>query len=376
MRNSPSGYLRRLVDVLMTTNALQRPALARRLNLPRQDVSDLLAKLESRGFVNVRGAQDGVPGRSQLAYSLRVDAALAMGFDVGGTKIAAALCDMRGKILQEHTEETQRGGAEEFVAQLAAIADRLCQRAELPRYQVRNTSIGVPAVVDPATGCLSFAGNLPGLEGIALRETLTKVLGGEVQLDNDVNLALVAETAHGKTEASGNVAFVALGTGIGAALMVDGHHLRGAFGGAGEIGYLPLWQLEPAGTATMENQIGEAGIRRAYVEAGGAADASVRTIFDAAAKGETAAVQTLDRTAEAVARGVVSILALVDVDQVIFGGSIGAREEFIDRVRTLVSSAWIRSIAIRRSDAGSRAGLLGSVETARQRLLNDLFGAS
>lgn len=357
----------------MASPSLQRPALSRRIGLPRHSVSDLLGTLESRGFVHVAGTHDGLPGRSQLSYALRANAALAMGFDVGGTKISGAVCDMRGTLLAEHTEPSTRRGADALVTQIASIADRLCSHAGLPRYHVRNTTIGVPAAVDPRTGRLSLAGNMPGIEGAALLEPLTSALGGHVHLDNDVNLALVAEV-RSQPDASANMAFIALGTGIGSALMVNGHLLRGAHGGAGEIGYLPLWQLDFSGTPALENQVGEAGIRRLYVAAGGATEHSVEQIFGAAANGDHAAHQALDQAAQFVARGVVSILALVDAETVVFGGSVGAREEFIDRVRPLVSAAWPRPIVIRRSQTGSRAGLLGSVEMARQQLLADLFG--
>tara|TARA_R110002020_G_scaffold70100_25_gene182024 strand:+ start:1171 stop:2262 length:1092 start_codon:yes stop_codon:yes gene_type:complete len=358
----------------MAGGDVQRPMLSRQIGLPKHAISDLLAGLEIRGMVQVAGAFDGLPGRSQQSYTLRADAALALGFDLGGTKLAGALCDMRGTILAERVEATRRDGAADLVAQIATMADELCADADLPRLHVRQSVIGVPAAVDPTSRVLSLAGNLQGLEDPSFMAELAAALGGTVHLDNDVNLALIAEIAQGRAQGQANVVFVALGTGIGSAMLINGHLLRGAHGGAGEIGYMPLWHLAPAGEAPLEQRVGEAGIRQLYVSAGGSADATVREIFDAASQGDAAALSALDGAAESLSRALVCLLSVVDADLVVFGGSIGAREEFIARVRDHVGRAWMRPLQIRRSDAGGRAGLLGALELSRQHMLEQLFG--
>jgi DNA-binding transcriptional regulator LsrR (DeoR family) len=129
----------------MTVGAVQRPTLARRIGLPRHTVSDLLAILESRGLVRVAGDLDGFPGRSQFTYSLRANAALSLGFAVGATRLAGALCDISGTILAEHDAPVARTGAAGLMEQIAAMADALCREAGLPRFNVRHTAIGVPA---------------------------------------------------------------------------------------------------------------------------------------------------------------------------------------------------------------------------------------
>jgi len=359
---------------MMHAESLQRPALAQKIGLSRLAVSDLLADLEVRGLVQVAGALGGAPGRSHLSYTLKQDAALALGFDVGGTKVAAAIADLRGHILAEITEPTAQDSSGSLVAQLDRIADALCEKAGTPRFRLRQAAIGVPAAVHPEDATLSLAGNLPGLEGDNLRTRLVEALGLDVLIDNDVNLALLAETSQGAARGQDNVAFIALGTGIGGALMINGQLLHGAHGGAGELGYMPLWQIEAPGVAALEDRVGEAGIRHAYVAAGGSDTFSVRDIFAAAEKGEAIALQTLDNTAAQVARALLIVLALVDPDTVVFGGSIGSRPEFIERVQKHISAAWMRPIAIARSSSGGRAGLIGALELARHTMLDDMFG--
>ena len=138
---------------------------------------------------------------------------------------------------------------------------------------------------------------------------------------------------------------------------------------------MPLWQIDAPGIASLEEQVGEAGIRRDYVSRGGEPAHSVRDIFAAAAEGNAAAQATLDAAAHHTARAALALLALLDPDLLIFGGSIGARPEFIERVERLVSASWLRPIQIVRSRSGGRAGLLGALELARSDLLDELFGA-
>lgn len=359
----------------MGGESLQRPALAQRIGLSRLAASELLADLEVRGLVQVEGMLGGAPGRSQLSYALKADAALVVGFDVGGTKIAGAIADLRGQVLAETTHPTVQSGAADLVAQLGRITDELCRQAGVPRFRLRTGAVGVPAAVHPVTADLSLAGNLPGLEGGNLRASLREALGVKILIDNDVNLALLAEVDQGAGPRRENAAFIALGTGIGGALMINGRLLRGAHGGAGELGYMPLWQIDGPGVASLEDRVGEAGIRRDYVSRGGDASHSVRDIFGAAAEGDQAALATLDAAAYHTARAALAVLALLDPSHLIFGGSIGSRPEFIERVERLVSATWLRPVQIVRSRSGGRAGLLGALEMARSDLLDDLFGA-
>ena len=156
--------------------------------------------------------------------------------------------------------------------------------------------------------------------------------------------------------------------------MINGRLLRGAHGGAGELGYMPLWSIEAPGVPPLEERVGEAGIRRAYVAGGGDPAHSVREIFAAAEAGNGAARAALDGAMDHVARAVLSILALLDTDVIVFGGSIGSRPEFIAGVERLVSAAWSRPVHIVRSHSGGRAGMLGALELARRHMLDDLFG--
>ncbi|UXN71086.1 ROK family protein [Devosia neptuniae] len=376
--DSPPRHLRQLVEVLIDSGALQRPALAKRVGVSKQTVSELLSVLEQRGLVQVAGPLNGLPGRSSLSYALRPDAALALGFDIGGTKIAAALVDLRGAVLAETVVPTAVGGLDQLVGQVVDLAETLARSAGVQRFRVQACAVGVPAAVNPATGILNLAANLPGLEAVDLHARLTKALNCPVSIENDVNLALLGEVASGSGQGKRDIAFVALGTGVGAGLMVNGRLLRGANGGAGEIAYLPLPDHRTTARSLaqghFETIVGEAGIREAFARRGGAADVSVRAIFDLATAGDTRALQTIDELAGHVALGIVSLIALVDPELVVLGGSVGARPELIERVQAELAARFERPVPIVASNTGARAGLAGALEMARRQLMADLFG--
>ncbi|HWV21475.1 MAG TPA: ROK family protein, partial [Devosia sp.] len=102
---------------------------------------------------------------------------------------------------------------------------------------------------------------------------------------------------------------------------------------------------------------------------------TVRDIFAAAAGGDGAATTALDAAGEHVSRAILALLALVDPDMIVLGGSIGARPEFIARVEKRVLDTWERKVGLVRSQSGGRAGLLGALELARRHLLDEMFGA-
>jgi predicted NBD/HSP70 family sugar kinase len=149
--------------------------------------------------------------------------------DLGGTKLAAAVADARGRIVAELTEPTDpRGGA--YVAeQIAACADKLARAVGIEVTPTRHVMVGVPGAIDPRTGRVSLVPNIPGLQDFDVLGYLRGRFGPDVAIENDVNLAMFGEQALGCARGCHNAAFLALGTGAGLGLFIDDKLLfRGA----------------------------------------------------------------------------------------------------------------------------------------------------
>src|SRR5258707_6396213 len=172
------------------------------------------------------------------------ETAYCFGADLGGTKLAAAMADARGRIVAELTEPTDRRGGAYVAEQIAACADKLAQAVGIEVTRTRHVMVGVPGAIDPRTGRVSQIPNIAGLQDFDVLGYLRGRFGPDVAIENDVNLAMLGEQALGCASGCHNAAFLALGTGVGLGLLIDDKLFRCARGAAGEIRGL-LVRLHP-----------------------------------------------------------------------------------------------------------------------------------
>jgi predicted NBD/HSP70 family sugar kinase len=165
-----------------------------------------------------------------------------------------------------------------------------------------------------------------------------------------------------------DLAFVAVGTGIGMGLVVGGSVMRGSRGAAGEIGHLPFGAelLDPNNhrRGPFEEAVSGAAITDRYREEVGSV-LSVPEIFELAEAGDAAALTVLDHEASLLARAIVAIVAVIDPAMVILGGGVGSRRLLIDLVRRWLRRLGHGTIDVRQSELGPRATMVGAVELAR-----------
>ena len=291
--------------------------------------------------------------------------------DLGGTKLAAAMADARGRILAELTEPTDPRGGAHVAAQIAACADKLAQTAGIEGTQARHVMVGIPGAVDPHSGRVSLTPNIAGLEDFDVLGYLRDRFGPDVAIENDVNLAMLGEQALGCASRCRNAAFLALGTGTGLGLLIDDKLFRGTHGAAGEISDLPIGHdpsQSPSAANAFELQVGSLAIVDRYRRHSGTAAVTVRDIFKLLEQGDPVAASVLDTTARWVALAVVTLQSLLDLELIVFGGSIGVRPELYERVQRALPTLFSRPITIAPSQLGDRAGLIGAVCAAAQRL--------
>lgn len=374
---APSG--RSVLEAVLRRGPVSRAELARITRLSKQTTSEVVRALQESGWVRVRGRTQGAVGRSAVTYELREDAAFVLGVDLGGTKIHAALANVAGTVAGELVEPTDRRGGLHVIRQIGAMSGRLAAAAGVAEGGLRCAAMGSPGVVDPRSGGILIAPNIPGLDAIDVVQQLSKRLGCEVLIENDVNLAAKGEQWQGSCAGVRDFAFVALGTGIGMGLVADGSLIRGARGAAGEIAYLPLggdpFDARGYRLGTLETALGSVALLDRYHGHGGAPVKSVRDIFDRLASGDPAAEATLDETARLLVQVVMAIRAILDPAQVVLGGSIGVRAELVERVRALAARTMAEPLRIEPSALGSRAALIGAIGVALARLHDGLFGS-
>jgi glucokinase len=169
-----------------------------------------------------------------------------VGVDLGGTKIYTAAADLRGRIVSEVVLSTraERGPAAVIDEIVKSVDDALCA-AGAGRRAVKTVGVGAPGPVDFARGLIADPPNLPRWRNVPLRSILKKRLGVPVLVDNDANLAGLAEVRFGAARGFGDVVYVTVSTGIGGGILFGGQIHRGADGAAGEVGHMTVFPGGP-----------------------------------------------------------------------------------------------------------------------------------
>ncbi|MDQ0390587.1 ROK family transcriptional regulator [Labrys monachus] len=372
-------FSRRIVaEALLHQAPISRADLARVTGLSKQTMSQVIGELEAGGWVKSAGTSRGGVGRTAVTYEIAEDAAYSLGVDLGGTKVTAAVADLVGKVVGDLTEPTDPRGGRHVLDQIHGLAAKLAASAAIDAARIESIVIGTPGVVDPRSGRIGLIPNIRGLSELDVPQVLGSLFGRAVHLENDVNLAMLGEAWRGGAQGCRNAAFLALGTGVGLGLVVNGELVRGATGAAGEVAYLPLGadttSPEARSVGSFELEVGSAGILRRYRACGGEGADTVRDIFARLAQGEPQAAAVLDDTAHIVALAIAALQATVDLERIVLGGSIGVQPELVERVQRAMPSVFARPVDIRPSALGSAAGLVGAVSSAVHRLHNQRFG--
>jgi fructokinase len=254
---------------------------------------------------------------------------MRIGIDLGGTKIECVVLDHRGEICFRERRPTPRDdydGTLEAIAGLVGAAERHIGRAA-------TVGIGMPGAISPATGLVKNA-NSTWLIGRPLDRDLERRLGRPVRLANDANCFALSEASDGAGAGAEVVFGVIVGTGCGGGVVVRGHVLTGSSAIAGEWGHNPLpWPMpdELPGPpcycgkrGCLETFLSGPGLVRDYVAA---ADTSPDGVTGAdvvarAASGDAAARASLDRYAHRLARGLATIINVLDPDVIVLGGGV------------------------------------------------------
>ena len=302
-------------------------ALARRLRLRLSTLAEKIRLLERKGLV------DSSPSRK--AIGLNRDYGCVVGIDMGGSHLHFALADFRGDIVTDSNEKIRpEDGPQKMIGQIKEGVRSLARQAG--RGRLRALAIGVPSPIDPERGVVAFANNLPGWKNIHLGHELEKEFRLPVFLENDANMAAMGEHWRGVAQGVNNFVFIALGTGIGSGIFVDGKLHRGRTGNAGELYRLNVewqrWNEDFGDIGYFESHVSGLGIaaegRRALGEkaagraSGLAEERDAYFVFEAYRQGNHRARELLEKTFTMLGVGIANLVAVLDPDLIVLGGGV------------------------------------------------------
>ncbi|WP_405836797.1 ROK family transcriptional regulator [Streptomyces platensis] len=419
------------LQLLQSEGYLTAGQLKSLTGLSRPTVADLVERLQEAGLIAVVG-ESGAQRRGPNArlYGIVADRAHLVGLDLRTHSITVAVADLLGRVRAEHTVAIGPDGAPDTaVATALAAVDKALATAGAPAPH--TIAVGAPGLVDPATGRLAGT-DWTSSWHVGLVSALRARTGVAVLVENEVNLAAIAEQRDGAVRDRDTFVLLWLGHGTGAAVVLDGTLRRGASGGTGEIGFLPVPGTGALPSASgcdggFHSLAGSAAICALAAEHGlspedaaGSADGAngpssenaavtdgangpssenaavtdganesssgteatdgppAESLVRAAVAAGDAGAAFLDALAARIALGVAAVCAVLDPGCVVLGGEVGrgGGAELADRVTGHLARLSPLRTDVRAGAVGGRAVLLGAVLAARDAAQNDLFGAA
>ena len=317
---------RAALDLLLGGGMLTRSQISEYTGVSKVTVSQMLARLEERGLVTIVGEQAGNRGPNAALYSVVPSSAYVAGLYMEANLVSAEVADVTGRRVAEVS--VNPNGADDPVELVRGVIERACASAGVDLARLSALVIGSPGVVDPQTGDPQLAVNLPAWHEGAL-DALRGVLHKPVVIENDVNLAAMAEQAAGAATGADNFVLVWLGGGLGLATMLGGQLHRGTAGAAGEIGYLPVHGAPLHTDITLPDNggfqllAGGAAVRALAARHGFGAPTAANAVQAAVLSASAASAAFLDDLAQRVAVGVASVCVVLDPGLVVLGGEVG-----------------------------------------------------
>jgi predicted NBD/HSP70 family sugar kinase len=372
---------RAALELLLSRGPLTRAQLGEMTGLSKVTASQLVERLEERGLVRRVGEQAGGRGPNAQLYAVTPGSAHVIGVDVGPYRVVAACADITGQVagrVEQSVRDTDDPVGVVHSAVVAAAA-----HAGTDVASVRRVVLGTPGLVDPKTGDIAFAWDLPrwhrGLLG-ALREDLhTPVVFG-----NDVNLAAIAEAHTGAARGVDDFVLVWIGRGVGLATVLGGRLHHGSTGAAGEIGYLPVPGAEVPRNASrrgvkgaFQTLVGADAVRTIGRRYGFRSTDAAEVMRDAVAAGE-AGEPVLDDLARRLALGVAATCLILDPPLVLLAGEVGQAggTPLAERVEREVAEITLMSPRVAVGAVADEPVLHGALHTALDAVRDEVFGST
>ena len=304
--------------------------------------------------------------------------------DIGGTKIAGALVDANGNILQESKVPSPADSADGLVA---AVVD-LVQDLSLNR-SILGVGVAAAGFIDAAAANVIYAPNL-NWRNEPLKNRLQSKIDFPVVIENDANAAGWAEFRYGAGRGYKHMTMLTIGTGVGGAIIVDGRVLRGGFGVAGELGHMRVVPdglpcgcgqngcLESYGSGTallksaraLANSADSAGARLRELEAT-AGELSGAQVYQAIVEGDPGALRLLEQLGTHLGRAIASLSAILDPEVVVIGGGVSAAGELLlgpirdAYERNLPARGFRPELELKVAELVNDAGVVGAADLAR-----------
>jgi glucokinase len=361
-----------ILEIIRREGPISRTSIAERLTVSLPTVMRIVEELIGEGFVRLQGTTEWSGGRRRPLLEFNSDGYLIVGVDMGGTKMYGALSDLGGNILDEVNIGHHGTSGEESFSYLTRLIDQLLASPKGDRQRVRGIGVGAPGVTLHEQGIVTWAYTLHW-DNFPLKARLAELYDLPIIVDNDVNLAALGEMWFGAGQNIQDMVLIAIGTGIGAGVIIDGALYRGWKEASGEIGnmipgreflgknYLDFGALESVASGT-----GIAARARDLLKSHRSQpelqNLAAEDVFDAARKGEPWAWKVINETVDYLSIAIANLVSAFDPELIVLGGGVSrSADMLIAPILARISSAIPNPPRLVVSDLGLKATVMGAI---------------
>lgn len=363
-----------VTGLLLDHGPLTRPDIAKAASLSRPATGDLVQRLLDRELVVEAGEREtGQRGPNAMTYAIRPELAHVAGVEMQPSHVHVAVADVTGRLLAETDEPTRAGDrADTMVARaLRGVTDRI----GIATRELHGVVIGTPGVVTPG-GDIDFVSGHADW-GAGHRTRLETAIGVPVRLENDVNLAALAEQHLGAGRHARSFVLLHCNEGVGAGIVVDGVLLRGAHGYAGELGYVPLRPHYGRPEEGFQSLVARASLAVLLVSMG-VTDTTPEEMLADPERHADVNEAFLVEVARRFALPCLAVCAVVDPDRLILSGTVAAAggERLTDAITANLHDMSPMRPSVAVAQLGSGVVVAGALATALRTARDEIFGVS
>lgn len=367
----PESTLQSLFRAIADPGEISLKQLARTLGLKPLSLRGRIRPLLRKGLLSYSDDHTSIGVNRDFGH--------VVGIDVGASHLHFALADFSGEILEDTTVKIRpEDGPRKMIDQVKETVRNLSRKAGHGR--LRAIAVGVPSPVDAEHGVVTFANNLPGWKDIHLGHELERDFRVPVFMENDANMAAIGEHWRGVARGVDNFVFIALGTGVGSGVFINGNLFRGRNGAAGEMYKMNIdwqtWDDDFPDTGQFENFVSGMGIaaegRKALAipsqaeAAGLVQERDAYFVFESFRQGSVEARAVLEKTYVMLGVGIANVVGILDPDLIVLGGGIakGAPEFMLSIVEKVIHRIQPTPPPIKLSSLEDKAQTYGAIRSA------------
>jgi len=310
------------------------------------------------------------------------DRPLALGIDLGGTKILAVMATQKGHIVsQEYMATGAKDGPEAVIKRMLRTVERVVKHGGAKLSDLNGVALAIAGVIDTRRGVITTSPNLLGWKDVPLRNEISQQLGITTYLLNDANAAALGENRFGAGRGTKHMIYITVSTGIGGGIIINGELYSGANGCAGEFGHMTIdpdgpecscgrkgcWEALASGTSIAREarlQL-KAGEKSLVNRKGVLRTITAETVGEAAVRGDRLAMDVITSAGRHLGIGLANIINIFNPEMIVIGGGVSNLGEMLlnparEMVRQRAFDLPLSTVRIVRSQIGAAAGALGA----------------